>query len=43
MASEILRMDVRLEDHDSGILGDGSGTSFADAWNDILDPRLRKG
>ena len=32
---------LRLEHHDSGVVGDGHGTSFTPAWDDIADPRLR--
>jgi hypothetical protein len=33
---------MRLEDHDSGIVGDGHGTTFDRAWDDIVASRLRK-
>jgi hypothetical protein len=32
---------VKITDHDSGIYADGSGPSFAQAWYDVVDPRLR--
>jgi hypothetical protein len=35
------RWDVRLEDHDIGGIGTGSGPDFQSAWDDIVDPRLR--
>ena len=35
------RFDIRLEDHDIGKLGTGSGTNFDTAWHDI-DPLLRQ-
>jgi hypothetical protein len=33
--------NMRLEDHDSGSSGFGSGPTFDRAWDAILDPRLR--
>ncbi len=36
------RWHVRLEDHDSGVLGDGHGATFTHAWDDVVDPRLRQ-
>jgi hypothetical protein len=33
--------NMRLEDHNSGIVGTGAGPTFDRAWDDIVDPRLR--
>ena len=33
---------MRLEDDDSGIVGDGHGPSFDRAWDDIRDNRMRR-
>jgi hypothetical protein len=35
------RWDVKLEDHDSGGCGSGTGQNFPSAWDDVIDPRLR--
>jgi hypothetical protein len=34
---------MRLEDHDSGLVGDGHGPTFDRAWDDIATPHLRRG
>jgi hypothetical protein len=36
------RWNASLEDHDTGIVGSGTGSDFASAWNDIVDLRLRR-
>jgi hypothetical protein len=33
--------NMRLEDHDTGVVGAGAGPTFDRAWDDIVDPRLR--
>jgi len=33
---------MRLEDHDTGGIGDGSGPTFDRAWDDIIDNRVRE-
>lgn len=35
------RWHVRLENYVIGNVGDGQGTSFDRAWDDVIDKRLR--
>jgi hypothetical protein len=35
------RWQVRLEDHDSGKVGDGIGAHFSDAWHNVVSRKFR--